>query len=79
MTERVDKRMVYGEMGEIDYRLVYDELRNRLRSAMVHAKSAYARGCFEWILTCFCNPKRLYLDALKRKETRTLDLFGDLE
>ena len=77
MTERVDKRMVYGEMGEIDYRLVYDELRNRLRSAMVHAKSEKSRRAFEWTLECLCNPKRLYLDALKCKETKTLDLFGD--
>lgn len=76
MTERVDKRMVYGEMGEIDYRLVYDELRNRLRSAMVHAKSEKSRRAFEWTLESLCNPKRLYLDALKHKETRTLDLFG---
>lgn len=76
MTERVDKRMVYGEMGEIDYRLVYDELRNRLRSAMVHAKSEKSRRAFEWTLEWLCNPKRLYLDALKRKETKTLDLFG---
>lgn len=79
MTERLDKRMVYGDLGEIDYRLVYVELKNRVRSAMVHAKSEKSRRAFEWTLECLCNPKRLYLDALRRKETGTLDLFGGLK
>lgn len=61
---------------EIDYRLVYDELRNRLRSAMVHAKSEKSRRAFEWVLESLCNPQRLYRDALRRKETSAFDLFG---
>lgn len=79
MTDRVDKRMVYGDLGEIDYRLVYGELKNRLRSAMVHAKSEKSRRVFEWTLECLCNPKRLYFDALRRKQTATFDLFGGLK
>lgn len=62
---------------EMDYRLVYEELRCRIRTAMVHARSEKSRSAFEWILESLCNPKRLYSDALKRKETKTLDLFGD--